>query len=417
MHKYLSLLFCSLTALVLVSCKPELEFVESSLKPGKADASFQDGNLSIAFPSSAGSATVSLEANRDWSAAFVNSRAKDWCSISTNKGKRGTANIIVTVKENADYDQRSASIIFTCDNIERTIVVTQKQQDALLLTSNRQDVGKDGGTIEVELQANIPYTYAVLESASSWITPANSTKGLVTSAIAFQVAANEEVEKREGAITISSSLGKETVKVYQEGATPTIIVSNNPVEMQHEGGLFQVEIRSNVDVSISIPGSCNWISEVTTKAISTNTYVFEVLENTKIRPRDAVITFQNAKYGLEEELTVIQDGAPDPVTTVDQPGLYGVSGKNYVFGLDGWNLQTRRKEADGSLRYGLLNAGTLSAVTLSGILDQESCEIKFRLTEKGFTYPEIAYSAQLVRTQDKLHWYRANEQVFFVIEY
>lgn len=308
MHKFSSLFFCSLALLMLAACKPEMEFVEGSFRIGKADeASLSGGNLSIAFPSSAGNASIDLEANRKWTASFVNDRASEWCFISAQSGKRGTATITVTVKENTDYDQRSASILFTCGDVERTIVVTQKQKDALLLTSSRQDVGRDGGIIKVTLQTNIPFTYSVSEQAASWITPESPTKGLSEASISFKVAANEDTEKREGAITISSSLGKETVKVYQEGGLPSIIVSGNPTEVSSAGGTFTVEIRSNVDVSIDIPESCGWIRELATKAMSTNTFVFEALENKEFSPREATITFRSTQFDIEETLTVIQD--------------------------------------------------------------------------------------------------------------
>ena len=138
--------------LALVGCKPELDFLEGSLRPGRAEALLSGGNVSLNFPSEAGSASVDLSASGAWTAAFVNDRAKDWCTLSTSEGKRGTATITVSVKENTDYDDRSATIRFTCGDLNRTINVTQKQKDALLVTGTRFDVGQDGGKIAVEVK-------------------------------------------------------------------------------------------------------------------------------------------------------------------------------------------------------------------------------------------------------------------------
>ena len=309
MHKLTSLLFCSLALLMLAACKPEMEFVNSSLQPGDSQATLSQGNLSVTFPSGAGTASVNLEANRKWTASFVNDRAKDWCSLSAESGKRGTAKIVISVKENADYDERSASIRFTCGDVVRTIVVTQKQKDALLLSSKRQDVEQEGGRIEITFQTNVPVNCVV---SQSWIKPEGpilDTKGLTSSSLSFLVDANEDVEKREATITISSAVGKEkeVVKVYQEGAAPTIIVSCNPVEVSSAGGIFAVEVRSNVDVtSIDYPQDCDWIKEIVTKAMSTNTYYFEAQKNEAYDPREAVFTFRNKEFGLEETLTVRQ---------------------------------------------------------------------------------------------------------------
>lgn len=510
MHKFSSLFFCSLALLMLAACKPEMEFVEGSFRIGKADdASLSGGNLSITFPSSAGNASIDLEANRKWTASFVNDRASEWCFISAQSGKRGTATITVTVKENTDYDQRSASILFTCEDVERTIVVTQKQKDALLLTSSRQDVGRDGGIIKVTLQTNIPFTYSVSEQAASWITPESPTKGLTEASISFKVAANEDVEKREGAITISSALGKETVKVYQEGGLPSIIVSGNPTEVSSAGGTITVEIRSNVDVSIDIPESCDWIRELATKAMSTNTFVFEALENETYNPREATITFRSTQFDIEESLTVKQDqkdvilceggdklsfdfqartftiktrfnveytvqssaswlkpvktkalqekvetftldentsndartaeltftseGHPDasltiqvtqsgkdPLLNVKIPGVYGLDGKNYVKGADGWNQTACRTDADGNVQFRLLNASRLSAVTLTGLnANSEAgseCVVLVTILNKATVYDSAEFPATLLDVKDGVYWLKASPETFFIVK-
>ena len=172
---------------LLAACHPEIEFVENSFRSSQAESSLAGGNLSVVFPSDAGSASVDLEATGKWSAAFVNERAADWCSLSTSQGKRGTATITVSVKENPDYDERSASINFTCGDVKRTIVVTQKQKDALLLSSARQDVGMDGGRFTIEVRSNVRYEFAISKSAESWLTLVG-TKGLTTYNITFNAA-------------------------------------------------------------------------------------------------------------------------------------------------------------------------------------------------------------------------------------
>jgi len=322
-------LFIILAAILfLAGCRSDIAFVEGSFRPGQAEVSLSGSNLSMNFPSSTGSASVDLDATGKWTATFVNERAKDWCTLSTESGSRGKATITVSVKENTDYDQRSASINFICGDVQRTIVVTQKQKDALLVTSNRMDVDYKGGNITVEVKANVEFEYSISESAKSWITQVG-TKGLKTSQLLFQVDANEEFEKREGTITITSSAGSETVRVYQEGATPTLIVSTSQIEITAEGTTFQVEVRSNVDVAISIPKSCTWLREIQTKAMSTNTYYFQADANESFNTREATITFKNAAKGMEEKVTVIQ-AADTPKIIIGQT--------SYEFGSQGGNF-------------------------------------------------------------------------------
>ena len=294
--------------LLLPACHPEIEFVENSFRSSYAEGTLSGGNLNVVFSSSAGSASVGLEATGKWSASFVNDRAKDWCSLSLSDGKRGTATIMISVYENPDYDERSASINFVCGEVRRTIIVTQKQKDALLLSSGRQDMGMDGGRFTVEVKANVPYEYAISKGAASWLTQVG-TKGLSTSVLTFNVAANESFDKREGEITFTSSVGTEVVKVYQESDTPTLIVSGNSREMTAEAGRFSVDVRSNVDVSFEIPSDCGWIHAVETKSMSTNTFVFSVDENEGFVDRTARIAFKSAGWKLEEAVVVSQQAA------------------------------------------------------------------------------------------------------------
>ena len=69
--------------------------------------------------------------------------------------------------------------------------------------------------MEVNVQANIPYT---TEISVDWIT-AVTTRSLTEETLTFQVAANEDTESREGTITFTSKDGSLvcTVTVKQAG--------------------------------------------------------------------------------------------------------------------------------------------------------------------------------------------------------
>lgn len=303
------LLLAAIVAWLAAGCSPGLDFVENSVRPGSAEVSLSGGNLSMVFSSSAGSASVDLDATRKWTATFVNDRAKDWCSLSMDSGKRGVATITVSVKDNPEYDQRSASINFVCGDVQRTIVVTQKQKDAVLLSSSRQDVGVEGGQFTVEASANVPYTYEISKAAESWLSMVG-VRSLSTKSWTFSVTANTSVNKREGEITFSSSAGKEVVKVYQDGETPTIVVSSSLEELTSGPASFSVEVRSNLDVTVDLPSWCDWLQEVKTKTVSTNTYRFSAEKNPTRQVRNAWIAFTNKDWGVSDTVYVMQDLRP-----------------------------------------------------------------------------------------------------------
>ncbi len=294
-------------AVAVVSCAPELEFVD--YRPGNAgnaEVYRSDGNLAVNFSSKAGTVSVELNSSGKWSAALVNDRASQWCSISATEGSKGKVTIIIKVAENTGYDERSASINFVCKDLTRTIVVTQKQKDALLISSKRVDVGMEGGLITIAVGTNVEYEFAVSQDAQSWIIPAG-TKSLATSEVAFKVTANENVAKRNGQIVFTSAAGKEVVNVYQDGETPSLVVSASETQLGDEPGALTVEVRSNMDVGVEIQPGCTWLTELKTKAISTNTYFFTVARNSGRRIREAWIAFKNENYSCFDTVRVSQD--------------------------------------------------------------------------------------------------------------
>ena len=313
--------------------EPELEFLDNASSGSGVEIRKSGSTLYLNFPSSASSATVELEASQEWAASFLNDRSVGWCSASKLSGGKGVASITVSVKENPDYDDRSASILFESGNLKRTIVVTQKQKEAMLISGKRFDVAQEGGTVQVEVGANVSFSYTVGEGCSSWITPAR-TKSLSTSTVSFDVAENTTLAKREGEITFTASTGSETVKIYQDGETPTIIVSQNRYDLEAEKASFTVEVRSNIDVSFSVPEQNGWIREVRTKSFSTNSFTFEVDENEEFASRSCAITFSSKEWGKEEKVIVSQKAAT--------PQLILGTGE-YTFSYEGGNLDITLK--------------------------------------------------------------------------
>ena len=306
--KRILLFFAISLSMVLASCSPELDFVEESLRSGTADASFSNGNLSVLFPATSGSVSVDVTATGEWTASFVNDRAKDWCSLSSFEGKKGTVTITVSVKENADLDERSASINFVCGDVRRSIVVTQKQKDALLVSGNRFDFGQEGGKITLEVNANVQFDYAVSENAKSWI-KAVGTKGMTSSTLNFEVLANEDLEKRDGEIVVTGSSAREVVKVYQDGGKPTLVLGKDRYELSGEAQKISVDVRHNVDVTMEIPSDCDWVKESVTKSMSTSTFVLDISENKTFNTRSCRISFRSAAWDLTEEVVLEQEAA------------------------------------------------------------------------------------------------------------
>ena len=295
------LLICLLGILVS-ACRPELDFKFPG--SGKAAFSGSGDTYTLLFDSEAGTATLEMSASGNWTAEFVNGRAY-WCSLSAMEGKRGVATLTINVQANGEYDERSASIVFTCKDLKRTIIVTQKQRDALLLSSGRVEMRADGGSFTVEVMSNVDFTSTIESDGNGWIHPL-STKGLEKSNLTFKVDPNESLDRRSGTLTFVSAAGKETVSVYQRGETPTIVISEENIGLSAEEGVFKVEVASNIDAALLIPEECGWLREIKTKTISTNTFQFAYDRNHAREMRSCRLIFQNESYKKSDTVYVDQ---------------------------------------------------------------------------------------------------------------
>jgi hypothetical protein len=264
------------------------------------------------------SVTVTCTTGKTWTL----SGGESWCTASGTNGANGAngATVTFTAEANTSPDERNATYTFTCGDKTAKLVVTQKQQDALTVTSSKVEVDAQGGPINVEVKANIPFEYVIADKDKGWITPVK-TKSMQTTVLTFNIAQNEDREKREGSITIKSGELSETITVYQAGAQPTIVITRHTYEVSSKGETIKVEINSNVEFSISIPAAYSaWIQEAAEpRALSTHTKYFTISANLETHSRSGKILFTSQEHNLTEKVTIQQKAIDADVTTVHVP--------------------------------------------------------------------------------------------------
>lgn len=251
-----------------------------------------------------GSAEVTFTASGAWTAGVINTRAADWISVAPTSGSAGSGKITITAKPNDTPDERGATIQIKCGSATQNIVLTQKQKDSFTATASKTELGKEGGSFTIEVKANVSFTYSI-DKGEEWL-KYQGTKALTTSTISFTASANEDVERREGRITVKSDAGQEVFTIYQDGGDASIILSEHNVPIGDTGGSFTVDVRHNVDVTVKVQDGVTWLRENSTKAMSTNTFHFTVDANEGTDSREADVFFTNTANGLSETLHVIQ---------------------------------------------------------------------------------------------------------------
>lgn len=259
----------------------------------------------ILFSTQGGNSPINFHSDQPWTARVINSRADSWCSIFPESGPAGDSQIIVTTLSNDTQDNRAATIVIEAGNVSKTIVVSQKQKDALTLTSSIYEIGASGGEISIEVKANIDFEYAIDGLANDWI-EYMGTRSLETFELTFTVSANSNVEKREGRIVFNSGEINEVVTVFQSGTEPSIVISKNEYVVSSNSETIAIAVTSNVNVSVEIPAGVEWIKENATRSASTNTFYFDILHNETYDERSAEIKFLNVDNDLFETVRIVQ---------------------------------------------------------------------------------------------------------------
>lgn len=308
MKKLLNFYWIGLLVLCLAACsKGDDDDSVSPPKPDNVELTIPASeNLSPVLGMEGGTATVSFTAASSWTASVTNTRADSWVSVSPTAGGKGEAVITITATPNETPDERNATIILKCGSVTKNITLSQKQKDALTVTSAKYEVAQEGGEIQVELKTNVSFTVVIPEASKEWIKESKSkSRALETHELKFSVDANGEMEKREGEIIIQSGGLKETVHVYQAGGK-IILLSKNEYSVSDQGEVIQVEVKSNCDYEVTMPG-VDWVKESARgRALSTHTLYYEVSANAGYDNRTAEIIFKDKTSSVSDTLRIIQ---------------------------------------------------------------------------------------------------------------
>ena len=308
MKKYLFLLFYA--AFLFAACSGDDIIPDTPDVPDEPEVTAEitipsTEDIAPVFTSEGGTKSITFSSALNWTAKVVESQAS-WCKVSPASGGSGNHTLTITIAANDTPDSRTATVQLASGNVTKKISITQKQKDALTVTTNKFELPAEGGNIDIEAKANVELSYTIEDSGKSWISYVE-TKAMKTSHLVFQVSANEKTEAREAKITVSGGGISEEITVAQAGADVFTISTNN-VEVGYEQCAFEVSVTSSMGYEIK--PQVDWIREITSKAVSNNVHVFEVSENTSQEAREGIIVVCNDAQTCIP-ITVKQKGAPD----------------------------------------------------------------------------------------------------------
>lgn len=292
-------MFLTLLLAVFVFCACSNEIEPVLTLDAKSELSVAKG---LNFLSESSDETLRFTTNKEWEIVASETKASTWYAVSPMSGKGGEITVKIHADENRGYEDRSVVLTLRTGNLEKKIVVSQKQKNAITLTQSKFEVPQSGGQVDVEVLANVDYTVEIPEAYKEWITLAK-TRGLAASHLAFTIARSEVYEKREGEIIIKGNGLQEVLKVYQAGGG-ILVLSDNKLEVGDQVNQFTVELGSNFDYSMRIEGE--WLTEVVTRAMSSHTLHFQCEANPTYEARVGRIIFYDKQSTLENVVEVKQ---------------------------------------------------------------------------------------------------------------
>lgn len=290
--------------LTFISCSSEDDPVIPEVTVNAGQTNFFENAMD--FESSESQQILRFTTNVDWTLTFSSTQSGNtWCTISQSQGSAGDHAVIVKVASNDGYEDRNVVLRLTAGNITKTVIINQKQKDAITLTTNKFEVGTEGGIINIEVKSNVNYEIEIPSQYKEWISQASKSRGLSTTTLSFNIAESKEYDKREGEINIKSGNLTETVKIYQIGSS-ILVLSQNEFTLGNEGGTITIEISSNFEYSIDMP-NVSWLKSVDdSRAVSSHTLRYEVAANSTYDNREATIIFKDTKSSKQESVTIKQ---------------------------------------------------------------------------------------------------------------
>ncbi|GAA6371451.1 BACON domain-containing protein [Odoribacter splanchnicus] len=256
----------------------------------------------LVFEAEGGEKEFTIYCNSDWTIT----NESEWCKTTVNQGN-GNSKIIVTVGVYSEMEDRNTNLTIKAGNITKVLTVTQKDGDAIILSKDKFDIPEEGGNVTVEVKSNIQYEVSIPSQFQNWIKHEPETKAITVKNFTFTILENKEYEKREGYIVFNGNSLKDTVHIYQTADPRTLILSKDTYNISSAKESIEVELKSNVNYSISIPSSAShWIKLLETKAIRTDKIYFEIEENTTYDNRSAQVFIKDKNSSLCDTLYINQ---------------------------------------------------------------------------------------------------------------
>ena len=182
----------------------------------------------------------------------------------------------------------------------------------------------DAGSKQATFSATLAWTAA---SSEGWLSvePGSGEAGDAT--ITISAAKNENYDPRTATVTLTCDKDTKTIQVTQK-QKGALLLTESTIPVGAEGGTVVIVAKANANVSASIDAAAKeWISDITTKALTDYSFQFDVKANESEEARSGNIVFSN-EYG--SETVTIEQAAQTPANVFGKVTCNGTGVKDVL---------------------------------------------------------------------------------------
>lgn len=182
----------------------------------------------------------------------------------------------------------------------------------------------DADSKQATFSATLAWTAA---SSEGWLSvePGSGEAGDAT--ITISAAKNENYDPRTATVTLTCDKDTKTIQVTQK-QKGALLLTESTIPVGAEGGTVVIVAKANANVSASIDAAAKeWISDITTKALTDYSFQFDVKANESEEARSGQIVFSN-EYG--SETVTIEQAAQTPANVFGKVTCNGTGVKDVL---------------------------------------------------------------------------------------
>lgn len=267
-------------------------------------------NLSYLVPAEGKKVEIQLRTNIDFEVVIPDS-VSGWISILQTRAMR-TEYVNLVIAPNELSKKRDAVVIFKDkgSNLSDTVIFSQTPNPILTIKPKSLDISQDGGDFEINVESNLDYNVIIPDSVAKWISVIQ-TKAIRAENVNLQIKASREFNRRQAVVIFKEKEGNsaDTLRIRQ-AQRDTILFFMKKIDVSYRGDNVPVQVKSNVDYSVSIPiGFQTWIEQKQVANTSSGrNYLYTISENKDCEKRTGYILFSGAS--LKDTVWINQKAAP-----------------------------------------------------------------------------------------------------------